>query len=373
MSYLSLNMIRVIKLFNDNPFIKILGILYFSNIIFGLTSSIINNTTSDLIFRGIATYLFSFSSIICLILLVNNKINNLKVLFFSFAIGSFIYSPYKSSNTNLSENISELTTSSEFELLLLPSLSSILILICLMRIGRLLKILLLITLGMLSVYFEARSIGFIYFIVVILFFLKPFLRKIKSFNYFIVWILFGCILLFLFLSFLISNNYLDNNSSAQSLSQIQEISRFNPFLYLSRPDIIVGVLAVLDKPILGHGFIPLDYSYVDLAKQYDLLPETIFFATQSIPNHSVLLNSFLEGGILSIALWMFLFFKLLKLIYFEIKRENNLFSISILISVLFVFWNILFSPIGYIRTQFPFDLMVIIFYLYTFRKKIHGS
>lgn len=143
---------------------------------------------------------------------------------------------------------------------------------------------------------------------------------------------------------------------------------YNPLelLVYGRTEVVVAASAVRDAPLWGHGSWATDtaehYSRMFAAIR-NITPEVYFrnhryFSQELIKGHSVILTSWLWGGVLGLL-------GILMVVYGALRRcrdiiyLESLFPVAAVLLADFV-WNAMFSPIGHIRTTFPVILGLIV-------------
>jgi hypothetical protein len=116
--------------------------------------------------------------------------------------------------------------------------------------------------------------------------------------------------------------------------------------------VIVAVKAITDSPVLGYGSWAqnraLTSLYLDLSggrrgfQSWDRL-----FAATSIPAHSQMLQSWVEGGILGATFFVFFGYKLISgITYIVVQRPYNNLLPLFLFNLLNSTWNLFASPFG---------------------------
>ncbi len=119
-----------------------------------------------------------------------------------------------------------------------------------------------------------------------------------------------------------------------------------------RAEIIIGLRAAIDSPILGHGSWAQDFTYIDML--YEWQHENGFIGdretaevmgTGRIPSHSHLVGAWVDGGILGAVCWGYIFWLNLRAIMRLGVTDISLVPIYAAVLVNFA-WTILFSPLG---------------------------
>lgn len=116
-----------------------------------------------------------------------------------------------------------------------------------------------------------------------------------------------------------------------------------------RAESIASTQAILDSPIIGHGSWARDTYYVMLKVQ--LLEEAGYkqegnpFQTDLIPTHSMLLGAWVEAGVLGAVFWFWCLILGLRAVLTTLTHNSFFLPVTLLI-LLFLLWDIAFSPLG---------------------------
>jgi hypothetical protein len=140
---------------------------------------------------------------------------------------------------------------------------------------------------------------------------------------------------------------------AQDKYEIQTSGDLN-LLLGGRAESLAAVQAIADSPILGHGSWARNQYYVrlyfDRLAEYDMITpgDMAQFYNASgdlIPSHSHLLGSWVEAGFLGALIWLWVLFLAFRALYGVLKVQKAP-SLIVIVSAMFVFWDVLFSPFG---------------------------
>lgn len=122
-----------------------------------------------------------------------------------------------------------------------------------------------------------------------------------------------------------------------------------PLILGGRVETLVGIEAIKDSPILGHGSWVNDPHYLNIYFQ-----KLAFYAVpyvgdpsqtyETIPSHSLIIGSWVDGGILGGLFWMWILIMSLKALYGTLKIPQLPQSIVALVIVINI-WDIPFSPL----------------------------
>ena len=117
-------------------------------------------------------------------------------------------------------------------------------------------------------------------------------------------------------------------------------------LLSGRAEVFVSSLAILDRPIFGHG------SWATSDYYYDLFMEHLGYGQASlpdtpnpIPTHSFLFGAWTEGGIFSAFIWLYVL-GLLARVFIKLVWQPELVHPVPLFCLFDLSWNIFFSPYG---------------------------
>jgi len=122
-----------------------------------------------------------------------------------------------------------------------------------------------------------------------------------------------------------------------------------------RADVIPGLYAVLDSPIIGHGswaqdskyrlyfYKLLDLGYTD--KDLVAFLKATVESSDLIPTHSHILQAWVWAGVVGAIFWAVIFWLVLKSIILNYRFPTPLFVLVIFLGLQSV-WDILFSPFG---------------------------
>lgn len=110
-----------------------------------------------------------------------------------------------------------------------------------------------------------------------------------------------------------------------------------------RLDFFESLYSVAQRPILGYG----SYAIDDLGVQtdfYKLIGANGKESKELIPCHSHILGAWVWSGILSLPFWLFAFWHIGRNLFYN--YDERFIGVIIPYSI-FIFWHMLFSPIGY--------------------------
>lgn len=140
----------------------------------------------------------------------------------------------------------------------------------------------------------------------------------------------------------------------------QSRNRFG-LLIGGRPEVVAGLMAAYQSPIIGYGSWPLDkerfFEQACEIMQVKLEPTYYKMGYPLIPSHSHIVQSWVESGVAATLFWFYVISVLVRAIYLPIKDEKRL-RMHVSAGGLGFLWAILFSPIS-ARIELAFFLAVI--------------
>ena len=123
-------------------------------------------------------------------------------------------------------------------------------------------------------------------------------------------------------------------------------------LFGGRPETLVAIQAIRDRPIVGHGSFAADFHYLELEQQLqyeygytdtDIAEDVDYYPV--IPTHSHLTMAWVESGILGGLLWIYILVLTLRALFQVAVTRPNMAPLYSYLLVNFV-WDILYSPFG---------------------------
>ncbi len=363
--YFLINVNKVIGAFKKEKELRRVSLYIFLLFFLSLFSSFYNDASSISIMKGAANILVFFTLILSMFLLLKKNISYLLYFLIPYGLCSLLFSPY---SYDISDNILlnylyENSIGGEFDnffdVIIAPFFNPLLMAFVLFNRNKYLSSIIIFIYGLLAIFFEAKSVGFIFLFSALIFYLKikGFRPSIMRLKFYILFGLLFCIPLVSIVLRKINNlNASDNIYN----TRIEQVDNFNPFLLVGRPDPIVGILAIIDQPLIGHGFNKMDNSYTALAISLGFLPYDYSSKWEGIQDHSNLIHSIVEGGLFACLIWLFILNLSIKSFYLSLVNSFDQFTIIIFIFFFYMFWNILFSPIS--RLDFGYIIAFLIIY-----------
>lgn len=141
-------------------------------------------------------------------------------------------------------------------------------------------------------------------------------------------------------------------------------------IFGSRPEIFISSQAVLDSPIIGHGSWAEDARYGNMyyaviaALGWDVDEATLKDSVESselIPTHSVLMQAWVWAGLLGAVFWIFILRIITHSAFFSFTEPHALQPLAIF-SYVSAIWNLLFSPFG-ANQRFYWALAIVIIFI----------
>lgn len=133
-------------------------------------------------------------------------------------------------------------------------------------------------------------------------------------------------------------------------------------LLSGRAEFPVALEAALERPLLGHGSWAVNESYA--ARMWELsgigLEDIPFSASDLIPTHSHLMGAWVEGGIFSALLWLYVIVLVVRAII-VVVRDASVADPIMVFTVMCLLWTVLFSPYGLTNRAFScFGIVVVV-------------
>lgn len=244
--------------------------------------------------------------------------------------------------------------------------------------------------GIISVYFDFRSVGGITLLTFFLMWLRAtrigkFLASRRNYGSLIV---LSILLVLLSNAILIGYNYLAERDDLSDFASQRERwlaggNLLNNILY-SRPNLIPAYYAISDSPWIGHGSWARDPAYRNyyfqaaylFGSQFQesdwLRVERFVNKTDLISPHSHLLQAWVWSGIIGAIFWVLILWILVRSLTATYSYPNELFPLAIFLGLLGI-WNIFFSPFGStLRLQWALSLNVFLYCLHIARQAQPG-
>ena len=281
-----------------------------------------------------------------------------------YGLSSAVFSPYHytfedSTQKNFMTLASSDVVDNYFDMYVSPILTPIAIALpFLLKARGALAILLIAAFGLLAVAFDAKSTGFIFVLASATLTLNYFRVKLSPMTLKILFVLSPMAIIPMLIMLAQAN--LLGSSGDKLILDINKTEHFNPFLIIGRPAPTIAMVAIWDRPLLGHGFNKQDMQYPSRLKALGYLPYEYPDRYMGIPAHSNLLNAMVEGGIAAGLVWVFLLLISFKSFSIASLKDYEAITGYLFIGFFFLLWNILFS--GTLRLDVGHFIAIIICY-----------
>ena len=354
--------------FSEN---KVFFVLLLLSLVITVISSTANDSSSIGILKGGANILFTLSSFLGVFYLFRGHRERLIGFFLGLLISDYLFG-YFILTEGTYEIVSEQETrnSQFFDLFVVPKLIPLIIALGLIwKNSHIRMILIGLIIGLTGLLLNARSFGLVLIVsCAVCLMAQMNIAFLKRYLVLLVPVLF----------YLVYTGYRDaayrGQLGDQSKAEIKESELLGRnalstlLLSIGRPDPLVAMLAIEEKPIWGHGsYNPKGIRYVQMADALNILSDSRinqFMARDevSIPSHSVLLQSIVEGGIMAGLVWIYVIIVVVKMIYKHVSQRLTISSYQFLIIYLSIIslWGILLSPYGFARFDLPVYWAIII-------------
>lgn len=125
---------------------------------------------------------------------------------------------------------------------------------------------------------------------------------------------------------------------------------YNPVSVImkSRGELYVSIIAIRDKPLLGHG------SWAPAGKYEAMATEPgKRLKSNIIPTHSTVFGAWVFGGVLGAVFWVWVFVVICRMVYRAPTFAADIYVPILCFLVTASLWNFLFSPFSFARFQWP--------------------
>lgn len=210
--------------------------------------------------------------------------------------------------------------------------------------------------GLISLYFNSRSLFGIALMAAGYTWLALQVRRRPALSRRITPVVFGLLLL---LGLLLGQGMLSGytqiarsgllGETAREKVEIQTTGDVN-LIVGGRVETLVSTQAIIDSPIIGHGSWARDPYYLSLlldrlgrlGLQY---PGDVSQVVDYIPSHSHLLGSWVDHGVFGGLFWIWVLFMVAKSAYRSLSQEN-LPGTIVTVAIFWMLWDVIFSPFG---------------------------
>lgn len=158
----------------------------------------------------------------------------------------------------------------------------------------------------------------------------------------------------------------------KTYAQIASLNNpYNPInvIAMGRPELQVSLIAIKDRPILGHGSWAYDprYDYVYEETLGNLIGQEVRMRRDPlergiIPAHSMLFQAWIFGGLAGGLFWLAIITMMGQLFAFFAQRPHMTFWLLVMFTAVTFSWNVLFSPFGWARFSWPALMAFVVLY-----------
>lgn len=248
----------------------------------------------------------------------------------------------------------------------------------------------LLLLGLVSFYLNARSLGASVILTAMLLFIGR--RRLfsgilhKRLNFFSV-IAISAVSLTMLLATFVTYKWVGESGflpeNAQVKFESSQSSFFGPLgtILSGRIEIFASIHAVVDSPIIGHGSWAEDPKYRYFLYDVTELPgverseeslKQFIESADLIPAHSHLMQAWVWSGLLGAVFWVVILSIILKSLLNSIRNPGVLSMITVFICIK-MGWDLLFSPFGsWLRFTWGWELVLIIM-TYTIAQSVRSD
>lgn len=154
--------------------------------------------------------------------------------------------------------------------------------------------------------------------------------------------------------YMIEQGYMNETEEKKYERQTAMGSSLLNLLMAGRSETFIGLIAALDKPIIGHGSVAIDdHGYVlDYFSQYGSLAEYLHleesrqkFGARIIPAHSHLVNYWMWHGVFALIFWLSVFYLAIRTLLFRMHVYPGWYGYFAVMIPPFL-WDLFFSPFG---------------------------
>jgi hypothetical protein len=340
------NFVGFINLFKKYKGFRVYSLLMLLWLVLAVISSYTNNASPIGFYKGFANVIVTYVSTTVFMLLLQKDFKDVVYFLIPYGLATIVFSPFSYSTEDTKSFLDlgrDFDNLNFFDIYISPVITPFLIGLAITMRGRQrLYSLLLLIFGLTAIIFDAKASGFVFFFASIILYVKLFGVKLTGQK--IRFALFtGIILIFPLIIVLAKYDLLGKSSSNQVLLYIDGTKVFNPFLVISRPEPSIGLLAIADQPLLGHGFNKDDDKYYTIAKVIGIVPKDFYQRYKGIPAHSNLLISMIEGGVFAGFVWIFILIMAFKMFLIVLRMRFEPMTLYYIVAFMYLFWNVLFS------------------------------
>lgn len=343
-------------------------IVFFSGLVFLVSlmlSDIWNSTPFEQYSRGWARVVVFLSNFVSLYILVDSRRARLLWLTFGMVVGRVWLSL---------EGMQDGLIVWKLGLAKPLALATLLMCVTLPKLkapGSSISSLLILTLGLINIVADFRSLGAVLVIVAALMVLADRgrtgkrHRKKTPIGPVAAMVIAGCLAVVTsswFYGYAATQGWLSTEATQKFEAQTDQTNL--PLVLAGRSESLVSIEAIMDAPLLGHGSWPKDPYYADklALRRYELgLSESVALVEEDlIPTHSHLLGSWVEAGVAGGMFWSLVLFLVGKSLLRSCRSQSHM-QVFYIFSAVLLIWDVLFSPFaGFRRFETAFLLIVVL-------------
>lgn len=337
------------------------AMLGFATLLFFLIVSDVYNATPIIdSLRGWASIVFGAASTLFLVSLFMKNANAIYAFLLGMAASAAVFG-----QGELSFDVIESDTN-YFKARFVPVFMPLILVACtfLWRKSRPATILLLGSSSIVFLVFDARSWGMIFFLSALLLSARTANLRARARTVALVSLLVSVVAYGGYAYYV--GQVLDGRIGGTNARQVMRLENpYNPFELLGegRAEAVVSIVAIKDRPVIGYGSWARDptgeYTML-LADRKDALGQLATFNELGlIPGHSLLLTSWLWAGVGGLVGALLILWSVVRAFARSFWRDSPLTPLVCAIFIQAV-WDALFSPLGGLRTTFPYEIAILV-------------
>lgn len=361
------------KLYRDIPDMKKINIAYVVMFIFQVVSDYVNHSTSHNYIRGWAAIIMAIITVNYLARILYKSFDAVVYYFIGGAFFLIFFKPQAEFTFgDFAENMGS------FKFYVVPILNNVVLVASWFMMGKRRKsntniVAVLVVYGLFCLMFDARSNGVFFIVTALIFFFKEQLIDYDRQKAVVLLSLFLVVFQGLYILYVneAKSGKIGGKHTEQQLTRIDY--SYNPLylLFSGRTEFFVAIKAIQDEPVFGHGSWAPDptgkYTAMVLEMQDEEQKVAALLKSDTedfiIPAHSVILGTWLCGGVGAFLAIMFIFFLYFKRCFYLLADRDAIHSKYFPILVYFIlsaFWIFLFSPLPHIKDSLPIMISFVI-------------
>jgi hypothetical protein len=348
--FVIVNFQKFLYCFRNYTSFKILTFLMSIWLFVGIASSLQFGTSAIGLQKGIANIIVIYACLSAFIILLHKDLNLVKYFLVGYGLGSIYFSPFSYDLEHVSKynvlnfNTYDAVGTNVFDIYYSPILTPILLSIGFYTFRKpFVSAFILLIYGVAAIYWDAKSVGFIFIVSSIIILIKHIGIRITALRIKLI-VIGGLLMIAPAVKFLIEKDMLGSTGADQIAGFLKNSKKFNPFLLVGRPDPMIGLIAFAEKPLTGHGFNQDGRKYILIAKIAGFIPKQFIFRHKNIiPSHSNYINSMVEGGFFSGFIWLYMYYIVYKAFVLAVRRKSSYETFYLICAFFYCSWNIFLS------------------------------